>query len=97
MDRWTRIVRGARRIDVRGERSIASARVIAETAGVVSAMSEAMPATAEISLIVGVVEDSGVLCALRGVVPPSASCTSSVCSGAVNGTTIRTTNQRAIS
>ena len=76
---------------------MAPAHVISETAAVVSAMSDATPLTAELSLIVGVVEDSGVLCALRGVVLPSGSCTSSVCSGAVNGTTIWTTNQRAIS
>ena len=76
---------------------MASAGVIGERAGDVSAISDAIPVTAELSLIVGVVEDSGVLCALRGVVRPNASCTSSACSGAVNGRTIWTTNQRAIS
>ena len=77
---------------------MALARVIGETACVVSAMSDAMALTVELSLIVGVVEDSGVLCELRGIVPPpNPSCTSSACSGAVNGRTIWTTNQRAIS
>jgi len=47
--------------------------VIGERAAVVGAASDARPLTAELSLIVGVVEDSGVLCVLRGVVLPRGS------------------------
>jgi hypothetical protein len=52
---------------------------------------------AELSLIVGVVDDSGALRWLLCVFAPRQSRRSSACSGAVNGTAIWTTNQSAIS
>ena len=74
-----------------------SAPAIDEAAGAIDVTSDAKLLTAMPSLITGVVEDSGALWAVRGAVPPSKSYASTTCSGAVNGTTIWTTNQSAIS
>jgi hypothetical protein len=76
---------------------MARAFAIDETSETSRSTSCATPLAVALSLMVGVVDDSGAVCAVRCGPGPNQSRRSSVCSGAVNGTTIWTTNQMATS
>jgi Protein of unknown function (DUF3237) len=76
---------------------MARAFAIDETSETSRSTSCATPLAVALSLMVGVVDDSGAVCVVRCGPAPNQSRRSSVCSGAVNGTTIWTTNQMAMS